>query len=200
MRAARLSENLKLFPNQITLVRLLMVPVMWALALLHMPEWIGIGLIVCFISDALDGHTARTLNQVTEFGGKFDSLADNLLIPSALVWLMMLRPEVFADRPFPALAAIGTYLVSITVGWIKFRRFGNLHLYLSKASGAVQYVFIIHALSSSSYNLWLYYFTVGVFFLSSLETLVLQLVRTDVSGDLKSILFCFGKGSRSPTM
>lgn len=199
MRAARLTENLKLLPNQITLVRLVMVPVMWTLAFLHLPAWIGVALIVCLISDALDGYTARALNQVTEFGGKFDSLADNLLIPSALVWLFMLRPEIFADRPLPSLIAIGTYSASIAVGWIRFRRFGNLHLYLSKASGVVQYFFIIQALLSSSYNVWLYYFTVGVFFLSSLETLLLQLVRTEVNGDMRSIFSSLGKGSRTPT-
>jgi hypothetical protein len=74
------------------------------------------------------------------------------------------------------------------VGLVKFRTFGNLHLYLSKFSGAVQYIFIICTFLSGTYNAWLDYLTMSVFFLSSLETLVLQIITSDVNKRTGSIL------------
>jgi phosphatidylglycerophosphate synthase len=58
---------------------------MWGMVMVGLSRYLAIGLMVCLISDALDGYMARRLNQVTKFGGIFDSLADNILIPSALV-------------------------------------------------------------------------------------------------------------------
>ncbi len=184
-------SNLRLIPNQITAVRFLLVPVMWGMVFVGLPEYLGIGLVVCLISDALDGHIARRLGQVTEFGGKFDSLADNILVPSAAVWLLMFTPEAFMDHPVISAVAIGTYIASIMVGLIKFRRFGNLHLYLSKASGVVQYVFVIHTFNTGTYSIWLFYITVSILFLSSLETLILQLFSPEVNERMGSILFVY---------
>ena len=44
---------------------------------------------------ALDGQLARRLHQRSKLGAELDSLADNLLVPSALAWLVLLRPEAF---------------------------------------------------------------------------------------------------------
>jgi cardiolipin synthase len=196
---ANLFTYLRLLPNQITAIRFLLVPIMWVMAMTGFYQYIGIGLILCFVSDALDGYTARRLNQVTEFGGKFDSLADNILIPSAVVWLLMFRPEVFTNHAVIFIVAIVTYMASIIVGLIKFRRFGNLHLYLSKISGVVQYVFIIHTFISANYSKWLFCLMIGIFFLSSLETLLLQLTRIEVNAGMRSIL-CIRKASRSQNL
>jgi phosphatidylglycerophosphate synthase len=180
--------NLKLIPNQITAVRFLLVPIMWIMSFTGFSNYLGICLIICFFSDALDGHLARRLKQTTEFGARFDSLADNILIPSSLIWLLLFKPAVFIENPVLSILAIGTYTTSIIVGWVKFKQFGNLHLYLSKLSGLVQYVFIIHTFLASQYSYWLYYLTTSIFFLSSLETLILQLVRTHINEQMGSIL------------
>lgn len=178
-----------LIPNQITAIRFMMVPTIWWMIITGLSGYIGIVLIVCLISDALDGYMARRLNQVTDFGGKFDSLADNILILSALTWILMLKPMVLADHYMLCLLAICTYITSLAVGWIKFRQVGNLHLYLSKLSGLVQYVFIIHTFSSATYSPWLFYLAISIFFLSSLETLLLQLIVREVNGHMRSIIF-----------
>jgi cardiolipin synthase (CMP-forming) len=189
--------NLKLIPNQITAVRFLLVPAIWGLALGGHSEYVGTALIICFASDALDGYLARRLHQCTEFGAKFDSLADNLLIPSALGWLIMFRPVVLQDHVAVSAVAFGTYVCSLAIGWMKFRQFGNLHLYLSKISGVLQYVSIIDTFLGGYYNQWLFYFTVSLFFLSSLETLILRIVSSKVDHNMGSILFVLNIIDRS---
>ena len=186
---ANIFTYLRLIPNQITAVRFMLVQAMWGLALTGLSGYIGMVLIICLISDALDGHMARRLNQVTDFGGKFDSLADNLLILSAVIWILMFKPVVLEDHSLLCLLAICTYITSLAVGWIKFKQVGNLHLNLSKVSGVVQYVFIIHTFIFGTYSPWLFYLTISIFFLSSLETLLLQLIVHEVNGHMRSIVF-----------
>lgn len=184
-------ERLNTVPNQLTALRLLLVPILWVFALLRLPFYIGIGLIIACLTDALDGAIARRLNQVSEFGSKLDSLADTFVTPSAVIWLLMFRPEVFVEHPVASLAAIVICAASLLVGLIKFRRLANLHLYSSKAAGLMQYIFIVHAFLFSNYNEWLFFIAIGMWILSSTETLVLQLTRSQVDEHVGSIVLGF---------
>jgi phosphatidylglycerophosphate synthase len=176
-------------PNQLTAVRFLSVPVLWVCALLGKPVCIGVGLIIGFFTDALDGPVARRLNQVSDFGSKFDSLADNTLQLSTIVWILMLKPEILRENQALSLIALGVYFASLVVGLVKFGRFANLHLYLSKAGGFFLYLFVVHAFLSARYDPWLFYLAAGSFILSSTETLVLQLILREVDEHLGSIVF-----------
>jgi cardiolipin synthase len=77
-------------PNFITLIRVLLVPVLF---LLLNKGWFGIALLVFIsaaVTDALDGIFAKILNQKTTFGSYFDPLADKLLIDTAYLTLAFL--------------------------------------------------------------------------------------------------------------
>jgi len=77
-------------PNFLTLIRVLLVPVLF---LLLNEGWFGIALLVFIsaaVTDALDGIFAKILNQKTIFGSYFDPLADKLLIDTAYLTLAFL--------------------------------------------------------------------------------------------------------------
>ena len=182
-----LSSVFKTVPNQLAGLRLLLVPVLWVPALEGMAFWVGIGLIITGLTDCLDGFLARRFNQVTAFGSRLDSLADNLLIPSILVWVLMLRPRIFWDHPSPFTALVLLYVLSVLIGWLKFGRFANLHLYSSKAAGVLGYAFVVHALLST-YHVGLFYVTIGAFILASAEEIVILLTRSRVDERIGSII------------
>lgn len=74
--------------NQITMVRIGMIPFFIAFALRNTPVALTIALIlfcVASATDFLDGYVARKYNQVTDFGKFVDPLADKLLVTSALL-------------------------------------------------------------------------------------------------------------------
>lgn len=179
---------LKTIPNQLTAARLVLIPVMWVLAWLQLPAYIGVGTFISFITDVLDGHIARKLNQVSEFGSQFDSIADHLLLPSALAWLWLFRPEIYRDNLPLCLTAIILYIIAMLVGIIKFRRFANLHLYSSKASAVAMYLFISYALIVTPYNRGFFYLTSLSFIVACLERIVLQVMCSEVDEHMGSLL------------
>jgi phosphatidylserine synthase len=183
-----LRSELRTLPNQMTAARIAMLPVLWVCALLSLPALVGIGVLISFVTDVLDGYFARKLGQVSAFGSKFDSLADNLLIPSGLVWLWMLRPEVYRDHALICLMAIALYVTALLVGLIKFRRFANLHLQSARIGAVAIYIFASHAFIADQYSPLLFYIAVGMFMLSDAEGLLLQLICTEVDEHMGSIL------------
>lgn len=76
-------------PNKLTVLRVILVPVFIFFLLTDIVPLSMLWALVVFsaasITDALDGHIARSRNLVTNFGKFLDPLADKVLVISALV-------------------------------------------------------------------------------------------------------------------
>ncbi len=76
------------FPTQLTVLRIILVPVFYLLfAVLDPPQiaWAGAVFLVASLSDWYDGYYARHLNLVTPLGAFLDPLADKLLTSAAFI-------------------------------------------------------------------------------------------------------------------
>ena len=73
--------------NQLTLLRLLLVPVFALFMLYRMPGWALLTFAVAGGTDAIDGLVARRLGQPTTLGAWLDPVADKLLVATMLVTL-----------------------------------------------------------------------------------------------------------------
>ena len=180
-------DFMHLVPNQLTAVRLVLVPILWIFALNGDAFAVGVGLVVCGVSDWLDGWVARRWNQTSAVGAKFDSIADQLLLISAVFWVGLLRPELFLDNPVAVFLALTVYLLSLAVGLIKFRRVANLHLKLSQVTAYVLYALLIHTFLAPQYSPILFWVAWLMFTLSSSETLILQLISPKVDEHMGSL-------------
>ena len=152
-----------------------LVVVLWGFALAGNGRVVGLGLALAFVTDVADGYAARRLNRVTPFGSKFDSLVDSVVGPSAIVWLLLLEPDVVRDHALLAGVWVVVTYASLAVGLLRHRRFANLHLRSSRIACVAQYAFLVDVFVASSYSPVLLYLAAGLGILSSLETLVLQL-------------------------
>ena len=168
-------RELRLLPNQLTAGRLLLVPILWIEALGHHGLVVGIGLALAFASDWADGVVARRLHVSSRFGSTLDSIADGVLAPSAIAWLLLLQPAALLDHRAIAVTWFALTYASLAVGLIKFRRFANLHLQSSRIACVFQYAFVVGALAAPPYEPVLFYAAAALGILSSLETLLLQL-------------------------
>lgn len=184
-------EKISKAPNLFTAFRFALVPVLWIFATLGLNKIVGIGVLLGGASDAIDGFIARRMNLESDFGSKFDSIADQFLQLSTIAWIFMLQPEVFSENPTLSLIALSTYLLSLLVGIFKFRRIANLHLYISKIAGVFLFIFVVHTFISGQYNSALFMVACVSFILSSSETLILQLISNSVDEHMGSLILVF---------
>jgi cardiolipin synthase (CMP-forming) len=77
-------------PNQITFLRLALLPVFLICLFYRHFEWALALLVIAGLSDGLDGLLARRLNQKSDLGMLLDPLADKLLLSSAFVVLALI--------------------------------------------------------------------------------------------------------------
>jgi cardiolipin synthase len=76
-------------PNQITFLRLGILPFFLILVLYEKYDWALLVLVIAALSDAVDGLLARTLQQKSALGAYLDPIADKLLLSSSFVVLAM---------------------------------------------------------------------------------------------------------------
>ena len=79
--------------NKITLARVLMIPIFMIVLFSDFNNSNYIAALIfaiAAVTDALDGHIARSRNQITTFGKFIDPLADKLLVSSALISMVEL--------------------------------------------------------------------------------------------------------------
>ena len=130
-------------PNTITSVRLLCIPPLWLVWLFKLESLVGVVLLVCFLSDLLDGLLARKLKMITAMGARLDSLADHVLFPSMMCWLLIDKRNGFFGHETVLETVLLMYVLTIVIGLVKRRQFGGAHLFSSKVLGFGGYLFVI---------------------------------------------------------
>jgi CDP-diacylglycerol--glycerol-3-phosphate 3-phosphatidyltransferase len=122
-QAIRLNGTAKLsLPNKITLARIFIVPLI-VVFLIRPSGWsntiAGALFILASLTDWLDGHIARTRNQVTDLGKMLDPIADKILVAAGLIPLVALgrvpvwMAVVLLGREF---AVTGLRFISLSEG------------------------------------------------------------------------------------
>jgi len=73
--------------NQLTLLRMLLIPAFVIMVVYHRPGWALATFVLAGITDGLDGLIARRANQQTSLGAWLDPMADKLLLVTTFVVL-----------------------------------------------------------------------------------------------------------------
>lgn len=122
-QAIRLNGTAKLsLPNKITLARIFIVPLI-VVFLIRPSGWsntiAGALFILASLTDWLDGHIARSRNQITDLGKMLDPIADKILVAAGLIPLVALgrvpvwMAVVLLGREF---AVTGLRFISLSEG------------------------------------------------------------------------------------
>jgi cardiolipin synthase len=85
--------------NQLTLLRILLVPVFALCMLYGMPGWALVTFAVAGVTDAFDGLIARRTGQMTTIGAWLDPMADKLLV--ATMFIMLTVPGLGMPQRLP---------------------------------------------------------------------------------------------------
>ncbi len=85
-------------PNKLTILRIILVPIMviipfwgikgdlWGIPISYL--LVDLIFIIAAITDKLDGHIARSRNQITTFGKFLDPIADKIVVIAAMIMLV----------------------------------------------------------------------------------------------------------------
>src|SRR3989338_5949237 len=140
-------------PNQITFIRILLIPIFVIFLLMDLPykDYIAAFIfIVLSLSDALDGYIARKHRQITKIGKLIDPIADKLLIAAALIFL------IGRIQLWMAVIIISRELI-ITVARILFlpKKVVIPASILGKIKTIVQIIAIVAVILNMPFNWWL---------------------------------------------
>ena len=170
-------------PNPLSASRLVIVPVLLALAWWgKQPIFVAV-LVLSFATDLLDGMLARRLGQTSALGARLDSLGDFAVYMSLPLCAWWLVPDVFMrTRWFFAAAALSVVVPAI-FAWLKFRSASSYHTRLVKLAALVNGFSVVLLLAGGPE--WPFQLAVPVGVLAALEecaiTWVLREPRSNVS-------------------
>lgn len=85
--------------NQLTLLRMLLIPVLALLVIYEQLGWALTVFIIAAITDALDGVLARRAGQKTTLGAWLDPVADKLLVATLFIVLTLPLPHLVQRIP-----------------------------------------------------------------------------------------------------
>ncbi len=165
-RAVKKEEDIWNVPNSLTFIRVLITFItIYLIFAGYKLETIAVFFIVGMLTDALDGHIARKFNQKTEFGRKFDMVADRFLmigvalafiadtlLDGSLTRLHMLQIFLIMSREIISLPIA---IVAIASGKIipHVRTIGKATTFMQ----AVTFPMILLSISNPAFNIAIYF-------------------------------------------
>jgi cardiolipin synthase len=168
-------ENIVNIPNALSLYRLVMVPVIAAVALSGAETAFTILIAISLATDGLDGFIARTFSLETAFGARHDSIADDANYVAVFFGIFAFKQdEIGVHMPFLYVflaVLISTNLVHL---W-RFGRAPSFHLYSFRLSGVLQIVLLL-TLFTVGFEPWLYYTVLSVAIGACAEIIAVTLV------------------------
>src|SRR5215471_13556740 len=96
---ARLTLSFATTANQLTILRIVFVPVFIILLVYHELGWALGTFVVAGLTDVLDGIIARRFGQKTSIGAALDPIADKLMMTSSIVILSLPQMEFHNTVP-----------------------------------------------------------------------------------------------------
>ena len=155
------------YATTLTFLRIFLTVLMYPLAY-YGERWmfIGVFLVAC-LTDTLDGWIARKYKAVTEFGAKWDTIADQFLVLSCLVFVYWL---VAIDLWYYQIAFVMVLWIMLNNVYCKYKfgRLANLHLHSGKLSTFVVLVFVLWIIAFG-FSKTFYWITFAVAAFAALE-------------------------------
>ncbi|GAC1505289.1 MAG: hypothetical protein NVS1B3_03310 [Candidatus Dormibacteraceae bacterium] len=155
--------------DALSVLRLLLIPLISYAALNHQGRLVALGLLIAGATDFLDGYLARRFGQQSARGARLDSIADNLLLIAAVVWIHMLHPEILRENTALIAITFAAYIASLAAG--------RPNLLSSKAAGGLLYSFAVLTFVVGAYSPPLLWLAAAALTVSSAETLILLVRR-----------------------
>ncbi len=158
------------WPNRLTLIRIILVPVFAIVLLEYTPEkdwlrYIALAIFACAsATDAADGILARLWNQTTKFGMLLDPLADKLLINVAYIMIATQHDLPVVIPKWIPVVILGRDVIIVMGAWFMNEVQGLVNVrprFVGKVTSFLQAVSVLAVLMGLDFSRWLLLITVG---------------------------------------
>lgn len=178
-------NDLLTLPNLLTCFRFVSAPILLLLAWLGYGQVFLIVLAVTFLTDVLDGMTARWLNQESELGALLDSWGDLLIYTTLAVSAYVLWPELVQRELAYVLLIVVSYMLPVVVGLLKFRAFTSYHTWLVKVAVATTGCgFFLLVIFNST---WVFHLAALLCLLAASEEIAISCLLRELRSNVKTL-------------
>lgn len=163
----------KKIPNLITSLRMFFACTAVFFASREFPAGFAISYALALITDVADGAAARRLKAESEFGRRFDIIADNFLLLCTLIGFYFMKKELVLRYSKQILLLFGYYLLIQVISFITTKRLVFMRTGLSRiAAGA--FALMIFSLLFYETGIPIYAYLFAMFF-SLTEKIILHI-------------------------
>ena len=148
-----------------------MAPVLLLLAWAGKPGAFLVLVTFAFLTDALDGLIARRLGQVSPFGAKLDSWGDLAIYGTLALGSWWLWPAIIRRERLFVCLTIGSYLVPVAIGFLRYGRMPSHHTWAAKWSAVLMSASAI--LMFAGVSPWPFRCSAPLFVLAGLEDVLI---------------------------
>lgn len=179
-------------PNFITLLRIILVPVIFWLLVSEQVLAAFVVFVVAGISDAVDGYLAKRFNWESELGAYLDPLADKLLIVSVFLALGV-RGDLPSWLVIAAVSRDVLIVAAVLLSWLMGKPVGIHPLWISKANTTAQITLAAFVLADQAFSLgwtlvtWMLVWVTGVLTVSSLFAYLWQWLQHMSSDPVEAV-------------
>jgi CDP-diacylglycerol--glycerol-3-phosphate 3-phosphatidyltransferase len=173
-------------PNLVSVIRVVMAPVLFALAFLQLENWFLATLIFSAFTDLLDGMLARRLKMTTALGAHLDSWGDFTIYSTMAVCAWILWPEITQRELLYYSMILCSFLLPTLVGLLKFGKLTGYHTWAVKLAVLVTfagYIALYAGIAS-----WPFVLASLLCVIAGAEEILITLVLREERTDVRSIL------------
>lgn len=188
---------LRQVPNALSVARIVASPVLFVLALNTAETAFTWLLVAALLTDIGDGLIARLWKLQSKIGALLDSIADTLLLFTALFGMWVFHRDVVENHWIAAAVFIGSWIIETLAALSRYGKLSSFHTYVSKVAGYLLGVFV-GTLFVFGFAPWLLYLAVTVSVLGNLEELVLLALLPEWRADVRGVWWVLRTTQREP--
>lgn len=173
-------------PNLVSALRILIVPMLFALALLRLEYWFLAALVFSALTDVADGMLARRLKLITPLGAHLDSLGDFAIYSTMAICAWILWPEITRRELVYYAMILFSFLLPAVVALVRFGKLTGYHTWAVKA--AVVVTFIAYIALFAEIASWPFVLASVLCVIAGTEEILITLTLREERTDVRSIV------------
>jgi CDP-diacylglycerol--glycerol-3-phosphate 3-phosphatidyltransferase len=172
-------------PNLVSALRILIAPILFALALLDLETWFLALLVFSALTDLADGMLARRLKMITPLGAHLDSIGDFAIYSTMAICAWILWPEITRRELLFYTMILCSFVLPAVVALIRFGKLTGYHTWAVKLAVAVTFIAYI-ALYADIAN-WPFVLASILCVIAGSEEILITLTLREERTDVRSI-------------